>query len=127
MVLDVAGAARVQGLLRTKGRELHSRATGVRAETDVAGDLTRAPFADEAFDVIVCYHVLEHIRDDRAALRELARVLRKDGRALIQVPWDKHPEASVEFDAADRLQHDHVRIYGEDLLDRISESGLQPT
>jgi hypothetical protein len=38
-------------------------------------DLTNLRFDKNAFDAILCYHVLEHIEDDRKAMRELFRVL----------------------------------------------------
>jgi SAM-dependent methyltransferase len=126
-VLDVGGFRVFKSFFERRGAWYIDTQLGFSPEIDVASDLTLAPFADEAFDLIVCYHVLEHIPDDRAALREMARVLRKDGRALIQVPWHERPKVTVEFGKADPLQHGHVRVYGEDLLDRISESGLQPT
>jgi SAM-dependent methyltransferase len=44
------------------------------------------PFADGSFDVVFSHEVLEHVQDDRAACREMARVLRPGGRAVIFVP-----------------------------------------
>jgi SAM-dependent methyltransferase len=46
----------------------------------------RLPFADESFDVVFSHEVLEHVQDDRAACREMARVLRPGGRAVIFAP-----------------------------------------
>lgn len=50
------------------------------------GDLMRLPFADASFDSVICVSVLEHLTDDRqraTALRELGRVLRPGGRAVV--------------------------------------------
>jgi SAM-dependent methyltransferase len=44
------------------------------------------PFADASFDLVCLFDVLEHLDDDRAALREVARVLRPGGLALASVP-----------------------------------------
>jgi SAM-dependent methyltransferase len=52
-------------------------------------DATRLPFTDDAFDVLMCSDVLEHIRDDEKALSEFSRVLRKSGRLVITVPTGK--------------------------------------
>ena len=49
-------------------------------------DITAIPFGDASFDLILCSHVLEHVPDDRTAARELRRVLRPDGIALLQHP-----------------------------------------
>jgi len=52
----------------------------------VAGDALCLPFADGAFDVVVCSEVLEHIPDYRGAIAELVRVLRPGGRLCVSVP-----------------------------------------
>ena len=49
---------------------------------------------DERFDFISCFHVLEHIADEKAALGELFRVMRKGGLALLQVVEHLVREAS---------------------------------
>ena len=97
---------------------------------DVQASLTQLPFASASFDLIVCYHVLEHIPDDAAAMRELARVLRPGGVALVQVPFrgkrqtDEDPDAP-EHERIERFgQADHVRWYGADVDDRLSRAGL---
>ncbi|MCL5991135.1 MAG: class I SAM-dependent methyltransferase [Bacteroidetes bacterium] len=95
-------------------------------------DLTNLPFKDESFDCIICYHVLEHIIDDNNAIREMYRVLKKGGWAIIQSPFDNSLEYSFErqdiITKAERKkfygQDDHVRIYGRDLIKRIEFSGF---
>ena len=57
-----------------------------KANVMLAMDITDIEFPDETFSVIYCSHVLEHVIDDRRAMRELCRVLRSDGWALLQVP-----------------------------------------
>jgi SAM-dependent methyltransferase len=73
--------------------------------------------------------VLEHVPDDDGALRELARVLRRGGRAWITVPhaWRHIPPA---FRRANR-RHDrrvgHLRRYeAETLIDCARSVGLEP-
>lgn len=56
------------------------------------------PFAQGAFDVVVCCDILEHVADDEAGLREVLRVLRPGGMVVITVPayrwlWSEHDEA----------------------------------
>jgi len=100
---------------------------------DLQASVTDLPFDDAVLDFALCYHVFEHVPDDRAGMAELARVLRPSGFALVQVPW--HPdqdtdEESEPLPAAERLrrfgQRDHVRYYGRDTFDdRLRESGLE--
>lgn len=94
-------------------------------------DLTRLELPDGAFDAVFCNHVLEHIPDDRAAMRELLRVLAPGGWAVLQTPLDPARASTFEDPRVttpeERLrvfgQRDHVRIYGRDLFDRLRESG----
>ena len=51
-----------------------------------SGDALNLPFKDESFDRIICSEVMEHVRDDDLACRELTRVLKKNGRIAITVP-----------------------------------------
>lgn len=53
---------------------------------DVAGDVAAMPFPGASFDVVLCTQVLEHVPDPRAVCRELSRVLRPGGVALVTAP-----------------------------------------
>lgn len=96
-------------------------------------DIHQIPFPDQSFDVVLCNHVLEHVRDDRQAMREIARVLKPGGWAILQVPFfSPVQEETVEDitieDPRERErrfgQDDHVRKYGRDYVKRISSCGL---
>lgn len=96
-------------------------------------DITVIPFDDDAVDCIICSHVLEHVPDDRRAMRELRRVLRPGGWAVINAPVDRARERTFEDASAvskERRkalfgQEDHVRVYGRDYPDRLSEAGFK--
>lgn len=133
-VLDIAPSPYVSSRMERIGPDRY-----VRMDLDPAADgrsievqasLTQLPFADESFDLIVCYHVLEHVPDDAQAMRELVRVLSRGGLALMQVPFrpgtitDEDPEAPVEERIRRFGQADHVRWYGDDLEARLSAAGL---
>lgn len=99
-------------------------------------DLTAAPFATGSFDLVICSHVLEHVPDDAAALREIFRILRPGGRALLLVPFaldgDGTDEDPTLHDPAERDrrfgQWDHVRLYDRaDFLDRMRQAGFTAT
>jgi SAM-dependent methyltransferase len=96
-------------------------------------DITDIKFPDQQFDVILCNHVLEHVEDDQKAMRELYRVLKPGGWAILVSPVDKGREATYEdpgiTDPQERLKHfgqdNHVRIYGRDYVDRLRAAGFQ--
>lgn len=98
--------------------------------TTEACDVTHLPHRDESFDVVYCSHVLEHVPDDRRAMREMARVLRPTGWAMVLVPItaERTDEDPTITDPAERLrrfgQHDHVRRYGPDYVDRLRDAGF---
>jgi len=97
---------------------------------DVRASLTDLPLADGSADLLVAYHVLEHVPDDAAAMREVARVLKPGGLALLQVPWapgratDEDPDAPADERVRRFGQADHVRMYGHDVEDRLRAAGL---
>jgi len=55
------------------------------------GSIYKLPFKDKSFDFIVASEILEHLSDDRKALVELYRVLKKDGILVITVPNTNFP------------------------------------
>lgn len=99
---------------------------------DVKADILDLPFEDESFDVIFCNHVLEHIEDDRKAMSELYRVMKKGGWGILQVPMKNSLEKTYEdftiTAPKERQKHfgqyDHVRWYGMDYFDRLKSVGF---
>jgi SAM-dependent methyltransferase len=101
-------------------------------EADLRLDVTALELPDDAFDAVICSHVLEHVRDDRAALRELRRITAPGGFTLVMVPLaldrastyeDVSITAPQEREQA-FLQHDHVRLYAPDIADRLRAAGF---
>jgi SAM-dependent methyltransferase len=83
----------------------------------VCGDLTSSPFKDELFDAAVCFNVLEHVYDYRAALNEIYRVLKADGVLYGYVPFicNVHPDPA-----------DYWRFTDDCLRRCLSEAGYTP-
>ena len=98
---------------------------------DTHHDITKLPFEENKFDLIICFHVLEHIVHDNKAISNLYKVLKNKGNLLIQVPLKKGEtyEDSSITDPKIREekfgQSDHVRIYGkEDLKVKLKDIGF---
>lgn len=95
-------------------------------------DITAINKDDNSFDFILCSHVLEHVPDDKLAMRELFRVLKPGGIAILQVPLDKGLDVTNEDPAINsaelREQHyghwDHLRQYGLDYKNRLEQAGF---
>jgi hypothetical protein len=87
-----------------------------RTDVDRPGqDIQALDLEDDAFDLVICNHVLEHVPDDHAAARELARVTAPGGRAVISVPGDWSRVETVTF--GDTAFNGHHRDYGTDVVD----------
>jgi SAM-dependent methyltransferase len=100
---------------------------------DVKADICNLPFDDNKFDIILCNHVLEHIPDDTKAMKELYRVLKPNGMAILQIPQDLKRAFTFEDDTITNKkerakifgQYDHVRIYGRDYFDKLRSFGFK--
>jgi len=95
-------------------------------------DITNIQYPENNFDTIICNHVLEHIPDDLKAMKELYRILKSGGWAILQVPFSKILDKTFEDPSItspidrERIfgQKDHVRIYGKDYSDRLKQAGF---
>jgi SAM-dependent methyltransferase len=99
---------------------------------EVAFDIKSIDSPKENFDLIICYHVLEHIDDDFKAISELHRVLKPGAFCIIQTPFKDGEiyENSSVITPEDRTKHfgqcDHLRIYSAaGLAKRLEESGFR--
>jgi len=101
-------------------------------DVDLRLDITAIDLPDASFDAVLCSHVLEHVDDDAAAMRELARVTEPGGWCLVMVPLDLMRERTYEDPAITApearrhafWQHDHVRLYAADIGERLSAAGF---
>lgn len=99
----------------------------------VKADIHHLPFSDNVFDAAICNHVMEHVENDIKAMKEIFRVLKPGGWAIMQVPFfypleDKTYEDLTITDPHERErmfgQDDHVRKYGRDYADRLRSAGF---
>ena len=100
---------------------------------DLHFDIMQIPLPDESYDYIICNHVLEHVPNDIDAMKELFRVLKKGGTAILQVPINPAFEHTYEdasiTDPLEREKHfgqyDHVRWHGLDYPQRLESVGFE--
>ena len=100
---------------------------------EVHADICNLPFENNYFDVILCNHVLEHIKNDQDAITELYRVLKPGGWGIFQVPIDYSRSKTFEDDSIvdkeERTaifgQYDHLRIYGMDFFNQLEKHDFQ--
>jgi SAM-dependent methyltransferase len=112
-----------RGVARYQSIDLDSPRAAVHA------DITKPLPLAERFDLVLCSHVLEHIPDDKAAIRELSNVLSPGGQLVILVPTQgsttvEEPIADLDERVRRYGQADHVRMYGADVRERIASTGL---
>lgn len=96
-------------------------------------DLLDKNIESEKFDFIICNHVLEHIIDDKAAIGNIYRLLKKNGIAIVSVPILKNNAPTYEDYSItlprERKKHfgqwDHVRYYGTDIFLRFEVAGFK--
>jgi SAM-dependent methyltransferase len=130
-ILHVAPEKCFEDILRTHFGNNYITADLQRPNAAVKMDITDIKYPDGTFDVILCSHVLEHVQDDRRAMKEFYRVLKQDGWAVLLVPItaDRTFEDPSIVDPLERLkafgQDDHVRRYGPDFIDRLREASFK--
>lgn len=97
-------------------------------------DVHAIPFEDNSFDVVMANHLLEHVDDDLAVMKEFYRVMKPGGWGIFQVPIDyKNPRTEEDKSVTDpaereRLywQRDHVRLFGfEDYPNQLRKAGFE--
>ena len=87
---------------------------------DIVGDITKSDFEDESWDAIICVQVLEHVPNIWDAPKEMARILKKGGYAIVDSPWmyPYHAEPP-SFGDFWRLSKDGIRKLFEELFEIV--------
>lgn len=125
------------GLLLADARSRWPRARllGIDAETEGLGaahmalpdvpflhaSIVDLPLSDASLDAAASVNVLEHVPDDELALREIRRVLRPGGRAVLVVPFNPGL-----YDFYDAHLHHERRYASSELADKARAAGLTP-
>lgn len=107
--------------------------TGYQYNDVSFADIQNLDFKSNSFDLIICSHVMEHVPDDTKSLLELWRVLRSNGQILLMVPYATNLKETINGSLQDsserRLenfgQKDHLRLYGQDLTEKLLNLSFQ--
>lgn len=117
-----------------KKRKLSYTASDLSGDfiSDVQFDITNIAAKNNSYDLIICYHILEHVIDDTQAMKELFRVLKDTGTCIIQTPFkdgEIYEDYTITEETQRRIhfgQEDHVRIYSIDgLKERLTNTSFQ--
>jgi SAM-dependent methyltransferase len=126
--VDVAGVdlnrddlGKAKGFLSLMAKEQKGRWLVAQA------DVTKLPFADGSFDIVICSEVLEHIVDNRTAVAELVRVLKPGGDLVVTVP--RFLPERICWAISRAYHHEpggHIRIYRKrELMDLLEAAGVR--
>ena len=91
-----------------------------KREADLEVDLRATQFEDNSFDIIVCNHVLDQIKETEKAIAELYRILRIDGRAYITVPIYENEKTKL----LDERRENHWWRCGLDYFNKLKDAGF---
>lgn len=131
-VLHFAAEGVLTDYVKARNPAKYTTADYIRKDADLNLNIEKIDLPDASYEVVLCSHVLEHV-DDRAALREIHRILAPRGLLVLLVPiceaWAATYENPAVTDPAERElhfgQHDHVRYYGRDVRERIQSAGFE--
>lgn len=133
-LLDIAPDNEFTAFIKSKPSIDYRSMDLLRPDADDNFDITDMhAYADGRFHFFICSHVLEHIPDDKKAISELYRILKKGGKGIVMVPLNlqltETMEDAVYTTEAQRwkyfFQGDHVRMYAKhDFINRLTDAGF---
>lgn len=134
-LLDIAPAASLRAFIKSYPGVSYRSMDLYMDDVDDKIDITDMHlYSEEQFDFLICSHVLEHIPDDRKAMAELYRVLKKGGKGIVMVPINLLAEKTLEDPSCTDIptrwkyfgQDDHIRAYAkQDFIDRLKSTGFE--
>lgn len=134
-VLDIAPSSALSAFLKRKTQlEVRTADLFMQGVDDVVDIMDMHIYSDESWDIFICSHVLEHLEYDVKAMRELHRILARDGWGIAMVPINLGLQNNYEdptvTDAPGRWKHfaqnDHVRLYSKNgFIERLQSVGFK--
>ena len=91
---------------------------------DILADLQELPFENDSHDIIWCHHVLEQVKDDQKALKEIYRILKPETGYFVVSSSMSNNKQTQEYGSAKLHLFGNWRFYGQDYPERLSNSGF---
>lgn len=116
-----------------ESRGMHPTTADLHSPADLSINIQDTGLPNASYDIVICNHVLEHVDDYKLALQELRRILSPDGLLVCSFPIDPR-YATVYEDPTittkeGRLahfgQHDHLRVFGTDSAQILTQAGFE--
>jgi predicted SAM-dependent methyltransferase len=85
-------------------------------------DIQQIDRLNDSYNIVVCNHVIEHVKDDITAIRELIRITSRDGFTQLAVPDPLNRNKTTDWGYSDEAKHGHYRVYGKDFIDKLIAS-----
>lgn len=110
--------------VEVRGIDLHKEQVKMANKYEIArvGNIEKLPYANDTFDAIFCYHVLEHVENPKKAVKEFSRVLSTNGIIIAEVPskWDPnllkdptHKQSFTKETFSEIFKHNNFEILSE--------------
>lgn len=126
----------IKNIIKSKGMDVDYRTADLlsRDVDDTVDIMNMGIYPDQSCNFFICSHILEHVEDDKKAMRELRRILKPKGRGILMVPIilgihriDEDPSVTDEAERWRRFgQEDHVRVYSKKgFVERLKEVGFK--
>ena len=104
----------------------------LRAGADLKIDIQETGLPNQSFDMIFCNHVLEHVDDLWAALKEVYRIMKPGGNFICSFPMDpkvslldEDPDMETDKERIERFgQFDHKRVFGMQADQILTDAGF---
>jgi len=90
-------------------------------KSDYHLNIMNIDISDDSVDLVICHRVIEHVPDDKKAMKEIYRILKPGGTAIISVPISYDVEDTIDFGVANPLCDDHFFEYGKNFIKRIPQ------
>ncbi len=112
------------GFVNVRGLDLYEEAIRWCADKGLGlvdkGDICDIPSLENVYDLVMATDIIEHVDDDVTALREIERVLKSGGHAIITVP-----AFQSLWGLQDTVSHHKRRYRKQELIDKLNSAGLE--